>query len=395
MLLRALRKLSEDASLIVSIPNITHLNVGAKLLPGHWDLTDRGLLDDTHLRFFSEDGLTRLFSATGWRQVEAADAEDPDSFDQRFPADAPTLRPGTPARELLRRLRSSSEPNASTYQFVRRFIPDSAPVQTRHRWAVDPEPAHDRVFASVLVQAVDERGADPDRLTADLAAQNAKSFETLEVPNGIEGWNQGINAAVGRYLMFLDEGSRVSPDWIEAFQDLPEDLGGRVLKAEAVRVGSRRLREKSMDELIASGKPLEVNSLDPLSSERPGPTVLPAYAIPGGRRASHRSRLRIPLRRRGTRSVPESDRGRTRRGEMEMPISRTTVAVADRGGSEKEAVLASVASSMDRAPLILPAGSATTRILSMRRAMNRSIRWKARKRLGRLKRRLAGRRSSG
>ena len=93
MLLRALRKLSEDASLIVSIPNITHLNVGAKLLLGHWDLTDRGLLDDTHLRFFSEDGLTRLFSATGWRQVEAADAEDPDSFDQRFPADAPLCVP--------------------------------------------------------------------------------------------------------------------------------------------------------------------------------------------------------------------------------------------------------------------------------------------------------------
>jgi 2-polyprenyl-3-methyl-5-hydroxy-6-metoxy-1,4-benzoquinol methylase len=136
-LLRALRSLEGADSLIVSVPNVTHLNVGAKLLLGRWDSTEQGLLDDTHVRYFSEAALIRLFNASGWRQADEADTQNPDSPDQLFPPDAPPLRPGTPVRDLLRRLRDGSEPNGSTYQFVRRFEPGDV-AGAPHRWAVEP-----------------------------------------------------------------------------------------------------------------------------------------------------------------------------------------------------------------------------------------------------------------
>ena len=388
-LLLALRELDGDASLIVSIPNITHLNVGAKLLLGRWDPTDCGLLDDTHLRYFSEDVIRRLFGATGWRQVEEADAEDPDSLDQRFPEDSPTLRPETPARDLLRRLRSAGESNASVYQFVRRFVPDDSRGKAQFRWALDPEADRDRVFASVLVQTVDLESGPRERLLADLAAQNVEEFETLEVPGGFEGLNRGIESATGRYLLFLDPSSRVSPSWVESFQAVPEPHRGRVLKANAVAISPRRLDEDGGEELIAGGKPIEVNSLDLLGLRQPGPTVLAAYAVPVDLvRAAG-----VGFESRYGDAAPAVLLSRLAELSGVLPVAATTVAVSDMAVKGGEAASASVAESLDSAPLILPAGSAT-RILAMREALTRSIRWRTGQRLRRLKRRL-GRRQNG
>ena len=59
--------------------------------------------------------------------------------------------------------------------------------------AADDEPA---AFASVLLQA---GGAVGERLRADLAAQTATDFETVDVADGPEGLNNAIDAAAGRY----------------------------------------------------------------------------------------------------------------------------------------------------------------------------------------------------
>ncbi len=39
-------------TLVVSIPNVTHIDLATKLLLGRWDMTTTGLLDDTHVTFF-------------------------------------------------------------------------------------------------------------------------------------------------------------------------------------------------------------------------------------------------------------------------------------------------------------------------------------------------------
>jgi len=47
------RHLAADGAVIVSVPNVAHLWVRLMLLLGRFDYADRGILDRTHLRFFT------------------------------------------------------------------------------------------------------------------------------------------------------------------------------------------------------------------------------------------------------------------------------------------------------------------------------------------------------
>ncbi|MDD2420865.1 MAG: class I SAM-dependent methyltransferase [Heliobacteriaceae bacterium] len=59
--------LKKDGSVIASIPNVGHISVLAGLIAGNWTYTTAGLLDKTHLRFFTLKEIQRLFAATGFR----------------------------------------------------------------------------------------------------------------------------------------------------------------------------------------------------------------------------------------------------------------------------------------------------------------------------------------
>jgi len=57
--------LSPRGRFIFSIPNIAHWTSRLKLLKGHWQYTSWGLLDYTHLRFFTFDSALQLIEETG------------------------------------------------------------------------------------------------------------------------------------------------------------------------------------------------------------------------------------------------------------------------------------------------------------------------------------------
>jgi SAM-dependent methyltransferase len=50
----------------VSLPNVAHWSVRKSLLLGRFDYTESGLLDRTHLRFFTAASARRLLQETGW-----------------------------------------------------------------------------------------------------------------------------------------------------------------------------------------------------------------------------------------------------------------------------------------------------------------------------------------
>jgi SAM-dependent methyltransferase len=52
--------------LLISVPNVSHFDLGIRLLAGYWEPTPTGLLDATHLRFFTRDTLSRMLERTGW-----------------------------------------------------------------------------------------------------------------------------------------------------------------------------------------------------------------------------------------------------------------------------------------------------------------------------------------
>lgn len=59
------RSLVPDGFVIVSVPNIAHLYIRLLLLLGRFDYIDRGILDNTHLRFFTARSLRALLDDAG------------------------------------------------------------------------------------------------------------------------------------------------------------------------------------------------------------------------------------------------------------------------------------------------------------------------------------------
>jgi 2-polyprenyl-3-methyl-5-hydroxy-6-metoxy-1,4-benzoquinol methylase len=69
-ILRRLRQAAtDDATFVVSVPNVAHLAVRLMLLAGRFPKMARGPLDRTHLQFFTRDTARQMVEAAGLRVV--------------------------------------------------------------------------------------------------------------------------------------------------------------------------------------------------------------------------------------------------------------------------------------------------------------------------------------
>ena len=55
-------RLTERGSIIASLPNVAHERVRMMLLDGRWEYSATGIMDSTHLRFYTRDSMVDLFS---------------------------------------------------------------------------------------------------------------------------------------------------------------------------------------------------------------------------------------------------------------------------------------------------------------------------------------------
>jgi hypothetical protein len=62
--------LAADGLVAISLPCVTHGSIRAMLLDGRWDYADYGLLDRTHLRFYSREGMAELLADGGLEIVK-------------------------------------------------------------------------------------------------------------------------------------------------------------------------------------------------------------------------------------------------------------------------------------------------------------------------------------
>jgi 2-polyprenyl-3-methyl-5-hydroxy-6-metoxy-1,4-benzoquinol methylase len=64
------RTLAGDGRVIVSVPNVAHVWVRFSLALGRWNYADRGILDRTHLRFFTRRSLATFLRDAGLEEEE-------------------------------------------------------------------------------------------------------------------------------------------------------------------------------------------------------------------------------------------------------------------------------------------------------------------------------------
>lgn len=65
-LARLLERATDDARLICCVPNMSHISVLERMLAGDITYDENGLLDRTHLRFFSPASIFKVFLDSGW-----------------------------------------------------------------------------------------------------------------------------------------------------------------------------------------------------------------------------------------------------------------------------------------------------------------------------------------
>jgi 2-polyprenyl-3-methyl-5-hydroxy-6-metoxy-1,4-benzoquinol methylase len=345
------------ARLVLSLPNVTHVDVAGKLLLGRWDVRTTGLLDHTHVQFFDEARAVELATSAGWVAVGADDVHL-EFTEQCDPPDAPQLRPGSPLNHLLRSVRRDADAHEATYQFVRSYAlgpdgPDGAAGEALR--GADPHAAA-ALMAVVVAVPAEERGA----VLADLAAQTVTDLRVLLVANHAEDADAArsdaaqvdlhvtvvegpgeVDAALhdldARYTCAIRAGERVDPEWLRWFAEGIALAPGRVVVA-----GCRD----------AEGEPMEVARFDLVGQGLVGVVPGAAYAVPT-------AAVEAGVLGHGSQQVAHTIAGLARAamwcGRYDLDVATCSASAPD----DLALLDKAVALVLDEEPLVLAAGAAT------------------------------------
>lgn len=78
------RYLKADGKILASIPNILHKSVIIPLLKGQFTYQDSGILDKTHLRFFTCQEIVKLFHKAEYNIIIQANMSSPEKEEEKF-----------------------------------------------------------------------------------------------------------------------------------------------------------------------------------------------------------------------------------------------------------------------------------------------------------------------
>jgi 2-polyprenyl-3-methyl-5-hydroxy-6-metoxy-1,4-benzoquinol methylase len=106
--------LHPEGILLASIPNIANVSIRAALLFGHFRYTERGILDRTHLSFYTRSSAERLITDSGFRVTSVRPTAMPYELALPFLSHAALAAPTRAFAQSTARL----FPTLFGYQFV-------------------------------------------------------------------------------------------------------------------------------------------------------------------------------------------------------------------------------------------------------------------------------------
>lgn len=261
--------LAADGAIVGSVPNVAHGAVRLALLGGEFRYRDTGLLDNTHIRFFTRETVTELMVSSGYVLTHLL-RKRTDLLHTEIPVSPSSVPP-----EVWERLADDLE--ATTYQFVFRVVPAGAaaieplvtdatplvdqPARTilatlseheqilreRDAWIADlqDEIAQKDERVAVLQQELEERRGWIEQLQAEAAMLRQTDVERL-------AWIEQINANLQRAterIAELEETDVSRLDWVaqlkEQIASLQDTVGAQQAATEQLHteIASRDERD--------------------------------------------------------------------------------------------------------------------------------------------------------
>jgi 2-polyprenyl-3-methyl-5-hydroxy-6-metoxy-1,4-benzoquinol methylase len=171
--------LAERGSVVASIPNVAHGSVRLALMAGRFEYQKLGLLDSTHLRFFTLASIEELFREAGMVPIDVR-RTTAGLFDTPVPVAESEL-----PREVVDAV--LADPESATYQFVLRAVADDADAAVARLHATDTA---NRALVARLEgdvaaarRALDEalaRAEDAEKQASDLEARLGGTIDELD-----------------------------------------------------------------------------------------------------------------------------------------------------------------------------------------------------------------------
>jgi 2-polyprenyl-3-methyl-5-hydroxy-6-metoxy-1,4-benzoquinol methylase len=166
----AAQLLRPGGQVVVSVPNVGHVDVRLSLMQGAWDYRPWGLMDDTHIRFFTLKNIKALVREAGLIITDLRRVRIP-AFETELRID----RASVPTEMLEFAL---ADPEAETYQFVFTAAADPGDYQlgrvAEQNLALDSELDRLRIAHGALRAEHDLVLASNERL-----AQQAEDYQRL------------------------------------------------------------------------------------------------------------------------------------------------------------------------------------------------------------------------
>ena len=217
-------KLKPSGELIASIPNVRHWSVLKGLLEGRWDYEDAGILDRTHLRFFTRKSVLDMFPEAGYKLKDMRATE---IGGQGAPADV------VQALGKLDLDVSTLSVESRHYQYLVKAEPvgmvmqvdENKPLVSIVMLTYNALDYTKQCLNSILSQThypyelvlVDNASSDgtPEYLREfKQRYSNVTLIENQKNTGFAGGNNQGVKAARGKYVLLLNNDVLVGKSWL-------------------------------------------------------------------------------------------------------------------------------------------------------------------------------------
>ncbi len=197
---QAVRKMKPDGYVVTSVPNFAHGDVRIAVLQGRFRYADTGLLDRTHLRFFTLESTRELLTQAGLVVVDTKRVVMP-----LFSAEIGIKRKDV-SQKTLDELHA--DPEVESYQYVMKSVRDNG-TAALHELSGRVSELSDRIHNQKMRLAVIRKRLRDNRVLDEHLAEHKRYIAALEghvsgLEHNIEVLTEGLATSEARYQAVVD-----------------------------------------------------------------------------------------------------------------------------------------------------------------------------------------------